>query len=456
MSFVEELAALNPLDEQYAARFVDYLLRGAVAARASDVHIQPVPEGIELRWRLDGVLQLIGRFPQGKVSDVVARLKVLAGLLTYRTEVPQEGRIRLDRFSWQASRRPAGNAASPPGPSCEDPSQPWPEMRVSTFPTILGERAVVRFFPTENRWQRISQLGLPARVEQLLENALAATSGTIIVSGPAGSGKTTTVYACLSEIAARDGGGRSLVTLEDPVEIMLPGVSQSQVAPEAGFDFATGVRSLMRQDPDVILIGEIRDQATVEAAFGAALTGHLVLTTFHAGSSAEAVARLAEMGLEPYVLRSGLRAVLSQRLLRVLCECASETSDLLAEAPMPITKMRVPVGCPQCYHSGYRGRRVIAEWLDLDHSTVASLIRARCDAPTLAQEVRRLGGRSLWDEAWEAVRCGWTSPQEVRRVLGWLTGESGRELRPTSSANFSQTPGSSTDQIVQTTHPSGS
>jgi len=445
MTVAEELARLNPSDEHYAARFVERLLRAAIEARASDVHIQPTAEALQVRWRLDGVLHPVGTFPRGRLSDVVTRLKVLAGLLTYRTEVPQEGRIRLPSVGFQSGD--VSSIGKNAGVDKNAAVDTGPEMRVSTFPTIFGERAVIRFFPRELRWQRVAELGLPAEAATFLEQCLAHSSGSIIISGPAGSGKTTTAYACLSELATRDGGGRNLVTLEDPVEVVLPGVSQSQIASDAGFDFASGLRSLMRQDPDVILIGEMRDRATVEAAFNAALTGHLVITTFHAGSemrdratveaafnaaltghlvittfhagsAVEAITRLNEMGLEPYLVRSALRAVFCQRLLRVLCDCAQPSTDPLHRAGLPLERVRTTAGCPQCFHSGYRGRRVLAEWVDADHPDLAPLILHRSDTRALAAAARQAGFPTLWQQAVEAARQGWTSPQEVRRVLG--------------------------------------
>ncbi|GIW96172.1 MAG: general secretion pathway protein GspE [Pirellulaceae bacterium] len=401
---------LDPADEAYAAQFVERLLKAAITAGASDVHLQPQADRLLVRWRLDGVLQPVGEFPRGRRADVVTRLKVMAGLLTYRTEVPQEGRVRAE---WLANAKKESSGTDPRS------ADSWPEMRVSTFPTIHGERAVVRFFSGKGRWERVEQLGFDTDVTEALCTSLSATSGALVVCGPAGSGKTTTVYACLSEILARDGGARSLVTLEDPVEQVLPGVSQSQIAPEAGFDFATGVRSLMRQDPDVILIGEIRDRATVEAALTASLSGHLVLTTFHAGSAAEAVTRLADMGVEPYALRSGLRAVLSQRLLRILCACSQTTREPALLAGFPLTSARIATGCPDCYHSGYRGRRPIGEWLEIDHEGIAPAVLARSDTETLARRAQAAGFTSLLERACQAIQTGWTSPQEVRRVLGW-------------------------------------
>src|SRR5262245_15414157 len=330
-SAINQLDAASPL---YATHVVDLLLAAAQDTGASDVHLLPTPQGLLVQWRIDGVLQRLGEFPRGKAADVVARLKVLAELLTYRADLPQEGRIRREGLS-------SG------------------EMRVSTFPTLYGERAVVRLFAADDRFQHLADLGLPSQIETSLRQLLSETSGAILLTGPAGSGKTTTAYACLREVVRASSGQRSVVTLEDPIEIALAGVSQSQVQPAAGFTLAAGLRSLMRQDPEVILVGEIRDAETVETVFQAALTGHLVISTFHAGSGSAAISRLLDMGIEPYLLTSGIRAVLHQRLVRRLCDCADaisagEVSSALLG--LPISHAKRAASCDLCRHTGYRGR----------------------------------------------------------------------------------------------------
>ncbi|HND53983.1 MAG TPA: GspE/PulE family protein [Pirellulaceae bacterium] len=374
-------------------QFVERLLAAASAVGASDVHLQPVADGLDVSWRLDGVLQPVGRFRRGAASDVVARLKVLAELLTYKHEVPQEGRVkqRIDGAEW----------------------------RVSTFPTLHGERAVVRRSAAGNRSWRLDELGLPAEILTRLEPLLRRTSGAILVTGPAGSGKTTTAYACLRALSEDLAQRRCLVSIEDPIEVELPGVAQSQVQPAAGFDLALGLRSILRQDPEVLLVGEIRDRETAEGMFAAALTGHLVLTTFHAATSTGAISRLSEMGIQPYQLRSAVLAVLNQRLVRRLCECAEWSDDESARLGLPCERVRLPRGCDACHGSGYRGRAVLAELLVPDSTEVGRAILSCDDAPQLEQRAKQAGLVTLVERAVACVAAGETSPAEIRRVLGF-------------------------------------
>jgi type II secretory ATPase GspE/PulE/Tfp pilus assembly ATPase PilB-like protein len=388
----EALGQLDPAGPRYATDAVDRILDEARSAGTSDVHFQPGAEGLEVRWRIDGVLQPIARLPLKVAPNVVARLKVLAELLTYRTDVPQEGRIRSL----------AGEV----------------EMRLSTFPTVFGEQAVVRMFAAPGRFLTLGDLGLPAEVRDGLAHLLDETSGTIILSGPAGSGKTTTIYACLRELAARRPGERSLATLEDPVEAVVPGVSQSQVNPAAGLTLESGLKSLLRQDPEVIAIGEIRDKLTAETALQAALTGHLILTTFHAGSACEVIGRFLDMGIEPYAVRSGVRAIVTQRLVRQLCTCArlaSRPEELLG---LPVRHAKVAVGCDACRQTGYLGRTVLAEMLLPEPDELARAILARTDVRHLERIAVAVGMVHRWERACLAVEAGLTSPAEIRRILG--------------------------------------
>lgn len=387
---VAALQSLTPRDAAFAVKFVDAVLAAALNYGASDVHLHPVKEGIELRWRLDGVLQPLGVFPRGETSDAVARLKVLADLLTYQADLPQEGRIR------QASV--------------------GVEMRVSTFPTLHGERAVVRIFAGQQQ-QRIAELGLPDGVAVPLRAQLGASGGAIIVSGPAGSGKTTTACACLREIVAASRSQRSIVSLEDPIEVAMDGVSQSQVNAQVGLTLDSGLKSLLRQDPEVIFVGEIRDQSTARLVMQAALTGHLVLTTFHAGSAAGALARFLDWRIEPYQLRSGILSILSQRLVRRLCNCSKARDGQLVMDGHTISCARSAQGCDACAQTGYRGRMLLAEWLDLTGSGASDLLKAR-DRQEIEDVAIRLGMTPLRENGRQAVTQGWTSPEEYFRALG--------------------------------------
>lgn len=374
-AFLERVAQQNLAAEGFAVEFVDSLLAAARAAGASDLHIQPPDAGdsVSVLWRLNGVLHPVVTLPRGK-QNVVARLKVLAELLTYKTETPQEGRIRR--------------------------GEDGVEMRLSTFPTIYGEKAVIRLFIAARVHHTLDQLGLPEDIIAELKAQLATTSGVVLVAGPAGSGKTTTLYACLRHLAAQP-IARGISSLEDPVEAAIPGVAQSQVRASSGFTYANALKSLLRQDPEVIMVGEIRDRETADMVLQASLSGHLVLTSFHAGTSAEAISRLADMGIEPFVLRSGLRAIVTQRLLRRRCPCASQNAI-----------------CTDCQGTGYSGRMMIAELGRPDAAAVRHAILDRCEARDVGAALEQAGMIPLRQRAADAVQNGLTTAEEVRRVLG--------------------------------------
>src|SRR5262245_49895151 len=362
MAFMPSLASLQArLDAlgrpgpERVVPAVDLVLEESIHCSASDVHFEPTPSALEIRLRIDGVLSPVATLPRELAPNVIARLKVLADLLTYRVDIPQEGGMR-----------PGG-------------SERTDDMRVSTFPTVHGEKAVVRIFNNSVRLLDLDQLGLRTDVQSTLVGLLNERTGAVFLTGPSGSGKTTTIYACLRRLA-RD-GGRNIVTIEDPVERWVEGVSQSQARPGTEFDFARGLRSLLRQDPDVIMVGEIRDRETAAVATEAALTGHLVFSTLHAGSACGVVGRLLEMGVEPYILTSGIKGILNQRLLRRLCEACRRQVGSAWEA----------VGCEQCAGTGYRGRLLIAELLTPD-ADFRRAILAKSDLEAL----EAVAGKSEW------------------------------------------------------------
>lgn len=391
-TLVDSLRELDCRSEQYAAEFLNVVLPAARLRYASDVHLQPTSDGLALALRMDGVLQPLGVFPSGEVTDVVTRLKVMASLLTYRTDLPQEGRIR---------------------------EQQGVEMRVSTFPTLHGERATVRLFTSATSLERLNDLGYSTELSQWLRGELLQTSGAVLITGPAGSGKTTTLYACLRELTETTQGSRCIITMEDPIESAIAGVAQTQVHEAAGLTLATGIRSLVRQDPEVMMVGEIRDAESARAAIGAALTGHLMLTSFHAGSCFNALQRLSDMGLEPYMLRNGIAGIVNQRLARRLCDrCASPISgtDTIAHQwGIEARTAHEAKGCELCLGTGYSGRIVFAEWLPLRGRPLSEdVFRGDLDDESSADLLS--GG--LCNQARLAVETGLTSPQEVRRVLG--------------------------------------
>ncbi|MEQ9409679.1 MAG: GspE/PulE family protein [Fuerstiella sp.] len=405
-SFSTATRELDPTRDDYVPALINLMLATAREHRASDVHLVPAEERLLMQWRIDGVLHSVAGFDPDLTPRLIARLKVLAGLLTYRTDVPQEGRI-------SASADSRNNDG---------------EVRVTTFPTLFGEKAAVRLFAGGGHYQHLQDLGLPPDVEQVLQRRLQATSGVILLTGPSGSGKTTTVYACLRELVSMFGDGKGLMTVEDPIEVVLPGVTQSQVRLNVGFDLATGLKAMMRQDPDVIMVGEIRDPETAECAFQAALTGHLVLTTFHAGSSVEAVTRLLDMGIEPYLLRSTLQAVVCQRLLRRACDVCGLEPDFSADGVTAAKLFELSdktaaadvqsSGCSRCGGLRYHGRFVTAEVLDPNRPEIARGILERVDSRTLQSIAAECGTVTLRERAQTAVQDKLTWPAEVFRVLG--------------------------------------
>ncbi|HXQ51655.1 MAG TPA: GspE/PulE family protein [Stellaceae bacterium] len=380
-------------------RYVNWLVAHAAATRASDIHIEANPDRIAQRLRVDGMLRDIDPPPPGLHENIVSRIKIMAGLNIAERRLPQDGRFRLAVEGREI------------------------DLRISIVPTLHGESVVMRLLDRERAPLDLAELGFGAELRHALVRLLDLPSGMLLVTGPTGSGKTSTLYASLQLLNTRE---RKILTVEDPVEYQLTGINQIPVRPAIGLSFATLLRSLLRQDPDVLLVGEIRDLETARIAAQASLTGHLLLSTVHTNDAASTIVRLLDMGLEDYLLASVLRGVLAQRLVRTLCRTCREpytpppqvveSAGLAALAGDGAMLYRA-VGCSQCNGTGYRGRTAIAELLALD-DRLYPLILARADPQALAAAARAAGMADLRTDGLRKALAGVTSLEEVLRVTG--------------------------------------
>jgi type IV pilus assembly protein PilB len=374
---------------------VDLVLAQAVQQRASDVHLEPVAGALRVRARVDGVLRELQVLPAQSRGAVVSRIKVMAGLDISVKRRPQDGRGAV---------RVQGRELA---------------LRVSTLPTHAGEKVVLRLLDSGNAGQRIDRLGMTGVMHARFNQLLLRSHGVLLVTGPTGSGKTTTLYAAMS---ALDRERSNVITLEDPVEYRLPGLSQVQVHRKAGLGFAAALRAVLRQDPDVVMLGELRDRETVEIALAAALTGHLVLSTLHTNDAASAPARLYEMGAPPYLVAGGLIGVLAQRLARKLCvHCRAQhtaRADELAALGLPRRDVRAfaPVGCDRCDGTGFRGRVGVFELIVVTPGLRERIVR-RAPADAIGELARAEGTIPMAEDAWAKVRAGVTTIREVAPLL---------------------------------------
>lgn len=388
---VEDLLAAQ--DEAPIIRMINALLTQAVRDGASDVHVEPYERDSVVRFRRDGVLHDAARPHRGLHAAMVSRIKIMASLDISEKRLPQDGRIGL---------RLAGRQV---------------DVRVSTLPTAHGERLVLRLLDKGAARLGLESLGMAEDTRARFDALLRQPHGIVLVTGPTGSGKSTTLYAALQGMDARR---LNIVTVEDPVEFDLPGIGQTQVNPRIDLDFARALRAILRQDPDVIMIGEIRDLETAQIAVQASLTGHLVLATLHTNDAASAVTRLVDMGIEPFLLASSLRGVLAQRLLRRLCPTCRRP-HAIGDEERALFGPRVPdhawaAGeCPACAHTGYAGRTGIHELITVD-ATLTALIHDRADEGVLRAAARAAGARGLRDDGLRLLADGSTSPEELLRV----------------------------------------
>jgi general secretion pathway protein E len=385
---------LDADDEAPIIRLVNSLLFQAVKDRASDIHIEPFERDVTVRFRIDGILYDVLKPPRRYHPTIIARVKIMAGLDIAEKRLPQDGRLRF---------RVAGRDI---------------DVRVSIVPTQFGERAVLRLLDRTGTLLSLEELGLFGEGLAALERLIERSHGILLVTGPTGSGKTTTLYAALARLNSSQ---RNIITIEDPIEYQLHGVGQIQVNPKIDLSFANGLRSILRQDPDVIMVGEIRDTETAEIAIQAALTGHLVFSTLHTNDSFGALSRLVDMGIEPFLVSSSLNGVMAQRLVRRVCTAcrlpdearASEERELGIPVGTPV--FLAGNGCDACKGTGYRGRAGIHELLLVDDE-VRALIMQRSDASAVRRLATGHGMKTLREDGAAKVVAGWTTVAEVLRV----------------------------------------
>jgi len=380
-------------------KFVNQVILEAFHSRATDIHIEPFENELRIRYRIDGILHetptptTINRFH----SAIVSRIKIMADLNIAEKRLPQDGRIKVKVTD-------------------EDI-----DLRVSVIPTIFGESVNIRLLSKSTLLLGLEQIGLSNEDLKILNSLIKKPHGIILVTGPTGCGKTTTLYASLSKINSVE---RKIITIEDPIEYQLKGISQIQVKPQIALTFASGLRAILRQDPDVIMVGEIRDAETAEIAIRSALTGHLVFSTLHTNDAAGGITRLTDMGIEPFLIASSIEGLVAQRLVRILCAKCKEPyrpeADYLKEMGFPVPEGKDFVlyrekGCDECRHTGYQGRNAIFEIL-LITEPIKNLILKKASAGEIKHQAQKLGMKTLRDAGWDNAKEGLTTIEEVLRV----------------------------------------
>ncbi len=386
----EDLEHLRDMaSEAPVIRLVNAMIAQAVEQRASDIHIEPFEKEFRIRYRIDGVLASQSPPPRELKAAIISRVKLMARLNIAERRLPQDGRIKIKTLGREV------------------------DLRVSTLPTLYGESVVMRLLDrSAGDFYDLEKLGFDDHMLRRMTYYTSLPHGIFLVTGPTGSGKSTTLYSALKRINQSD---KKIITIEDPVEYQMDGINQIHVNPQIGLTFAGGLRHIVRQDPDVIMVGEIRDQETADIAIRAALTGHFVYSTLHTNDAPSAITRLTDMGIENYLLTSSLVAVLAQRLVRVICpHCRQPAGEVTAPNGDRLPSFR-GAGCEHCFGTGYHGRVGIFELMELNEELRAIIMRNE-DASIITAAARRNGMRNLRDDGWDKVARGVTTPDEVIRV----------------------------------------
>jgi len=382
-------------EEAPVIRIVNLLVMRAIRERASDIHVEPAKDHVGVRFRVDGILRDINPLPKHLQGAVISRIKILSRMDIAEKRRPQDGRIQAKIENREI------------------------DLRVSSYPTAHGENIVIRILDRSSFLLGLPQLGFSKKELTRFEKVIRKPHGIVLVTGPTGSGKTTTLYAALNVISSTE---KNIITIEDPIEYQIPLIRQSQVNPKAGLTFATGLRSILRQDPDIIMVGEIRDVETAEIAIHSALTGHLVFSTLHTNDAAGALTRLEDMGAEPFLVASSMTAIIAQRLVRVLCEQCKEVyspePELLKEFNITQSKslkFHKAKGCKYCDDVGYKGRLAIFELLIVSEE-IKKLVLSKKSSGVIKETARKEGMTTLWEDGLEKAKAGITSLEEVAKV----------------------------------------